>query len=149
MSQVTEELLFHEAEFLFRKWQRQFRGRLHQNAFLRLLSTAPGISPEHHLLWDCSAQSRRSCESCSHSVHWGSRGKHPQGKKLPAAALHPRGGSAPAMGGGVCVYLPHTLLWEKEGPVDNSCFCTSLWSAINLCIRRPLLCLPALNLEDS
>lgn len=75
-------------------------------------------------------------------------GSTPKGK-LPAAALDPWGSTAPAMGGGMCVYLPHTLLWEKEGPVDNSCVCASLWSAINLCIRRPLLCLPALNLEDS
>lgn len=55
LSQVTEELLIHEDEFLFRKWHRHFKGSAHQNAFLSSLSTAPGVSPEHHLLWDCSA----------------------------------------------------------------------------------------------
>lgn len=141
LSQVAEELLIHEAEFLFREWQRQFRGSAHQNAFLRLLSAAPGISPEHHLLWDCSAQSRRSCESCCHSVHHGSRGQHPPGK---AAGCCPSPRASP---GDMCVCTCLTLLWENERPVDNSCVCTSLWSAINLCIRRPRLCLPVLNLE--
>lgn len=102
LSQVTEELLIHENEFLFRKWQRQLRGSAHQNAFLRLLRAAPGISPEHHLLWDCSARSRRSCESCCHSVHHQSRGEHPQGK---AAAC------CPSPPGHFCVCTCLTVLW--------------------------------------
>lgn len=107
LSQVAKELPIHEDELLFRKWQRHFRGSAHQNAFLSLLSTAPDVSPEHHLLWDCSAQSTRSWESCCHSVHHESRGKHPQGKAA-AAALHPRASLGDGLG---CVCTCLTVLW--------------------------------------
>lgn len=70
-----------------------------QKAFQGLLSTAPGISTEHHLLWDSSAQRRKALELLLLCALQTQRDTNQKGKP-PAAARHP----APAWG--VCVDLP-------------------------------------------
>lgn len=59
-----------------------------QKAFQGLLSTVPGISTEHHLLWDSSAQRRKALELLLLCALQTQRDTNQKGKP-PAAARHP------------------------------------------------------------
>lgn len=112
---------------------------------------APGISTERHLRWDGSAWGEKAVGTAIAVCTADPERSKQRGK---AAGCCPSPQRRLCSSAGVCARtcLANRFgqrLCQNERPVDNSCVCTPLWSGINLCIRRLLLCLLGLNLEGS